>query len=194
MIAHSTRTNRKTIKATGRCLITFSWIIFVVLSLQSQDSIATKALFIPEPFIPEKVQIFSTLKNKIIIGAKTKKLRDELKIVEHYNLDTVDSMEKLFSKGLPANEKKAKAIAQQRMNKNPDWIEVVKKGFLGILQAKSIGITKAPAIVFTWQGEQFVVYGERNSDVALGIFYRYIKKNNNKLIKKGNISHVTHVF
>lgn len=165
-------------KKTGQEFIYLIALIYLILITHSSNSIASQMAI-----EPDSVKLFYTMKNQISIGPLTKKLLNQSK-VEIFNLDTVDLIENKLSKGLPNNLKQSEAIAQKRIDKfmnNDEMLNAMKQGYMGFMQAKAMGLTKSPAIVFVWEKELFVVYGEQHSDIALHKFQQYIT---DKVIKR----------
>lgn len=157
----------------GHWVLYITCVVYLVLICLSNEVVASSS-----DVEPDSVKLFYTFKNKITLGNKTKQLQQQYK-VELYNLDTVDLIEQRLSSGLSSNLKHSEKIAQKRVDQfinNDDLVNSMKHGYEGILQAKSLGITKTPAIVFKSNKDVFVVYGYRNSDVALKLFQNHMKK------------------
>ena len=162
-----------------RCLIYLFWICLTVLTIYAKDSSASEKYLLVQP---DNIKMFYTDANKIRIGKKTQALKKQLR-VDQFNLGSVDKIESMLSKNLPSNLKQAERIAQRRADsfmKNQELLDAMRQGYEGIIVANAMGLKKTPAIVFTWEKQLFVVYGERNSDIGLKQFQMFIKKRKRK--------------
>jgi integrating conjugative element protein (TIGR03757 family) len=157
----------------ARGLLFLLWVTFALLTLHTSDISAAKKYI---PVQPDNIKLFYTDAKKIKLGKKTNPLKKEMK-VERYNMDTVFRIESLISAKLPKNKKKAQKIALQRVtNMKQEWIDAMKQGYTGLVLAKTLKLTKLPAIVITYKDEMYVVYGEYYADVALVQFQKHMKK------------------
>lgn len=87
--------------------------------------------------------------------------------LEVFNLDSVDSIERELSRGLPADEAQAKKLIQRRIadigqeKLNQD----IREAYLPLSTMVSYGLDRYPVIVFD---QEYVIYGVTNLPIALG--------------------------
>ncbi len=101
--------------------------------------------------------------------------------VTHYDLDQVDIMERQFSLGLSASPEQARESALERIgNLQPTQIEQLKQAYTGIVTAWQMQLKRLPAIVFDYDGQQYVIYGQQDGQRALQEFQQWQKQKNNR--------------
>lgn len=141
----------------------FSSVLF--LSFLSMDSQAQTP-----PILPEKIWIFDNNEKKVTYPRQFTKNHP----VQHYNLDQTTQFEQQFSLGLSNDPKTAKQQALKRiqllttLQKNQ-----MRQSYTGIVNAHQMRIRLIPAIVFEYQGNNYVVYGQKRAEKALQEFQQW---------------------
>ncbi|WP_198265444.1 TIGR03757 family integrating conjugative element protein [sulfur-oxidizing endosymbiont of Gigantopelta aegis] len=98
----------------------------------------------------------------------------QLHPVKHFNLDQTKKFEQQFSLGLSGSSNVASQQALQRIqNLTPSQMEQFKQAYSGIVTAWQMGVKKLPAVVFQYQEQQYVVYGQQRASIALQEFQQW---------------------
>ena len=130
-------------------------------------------------FITVRAQQFKVLPEQIwIFDNDVKPVRYErlaqFHPVKHFNLDQTKKFEQQFSLGLSGSSNVASQQALQRIqNLTPSQMEQFKQAYSGIVTAWQMGVKKLPAVVFQYQQQQYVVYGQQQASTALQEFQQW---------------------
>ncbi len=121
--------------------------------------------------LPDQIWVFYNQKNPVDYTQL-----QQAHPVHHYDLDQVDIIEQQFSMGLSASPEQARERALERIrNLRPTQIEQLKQAYTGIVTAWQMQIKRLPAIVFDYDGRQYVIYGQRDGQRALQEFQKWQK-------------------
>jgi len=94
--------------------------------------------------------------------------------VKHFNLDQTKKFEQQFSLGLSGSSNVASQQALQRIqNLTASQMEQFKQAYSGIVTAWQMGVKKLPAVVFQYQEQQYIVYGQQRASIALQEFQQW---------------------
>ena len=94
--------------------------------------------------------------------------------VKHFNLDQTKKFEQQFSLGLSGSSNVASQQAlQQIQNLTASQMEQFKQAYSGIVTAWQMGVKKLPAVVFQYQEQQYVIYGQQQASIALQEFQQW---------------------
>ncbi len=139
-------------------------VVLALLLLASMSVVA-------QEIIPGQIWIFDT--NAKPVRYKTLSQRYP---IQHFNLDRTKKFEQQFSLGLSGSSKVATEQALQRIQKlTPVQLEQFKQSYTGIVTAWKMGVRQLPAVVFEYQGQQFVTYGQQQASSALQEFVQWQK-------------------
>lgn len=126
--------------------------------------------------LPDQIRIFDNQK----VPVNYRALQQAHPVI-HYDLDQVDIIERQFSMGLSASPEQARERALERIgNLQPTQIEQLKQAYTGIVTAWQMQLKRLPAIVFDYDGQQYVIYGQQDGQRALQEFQQWQKQKNNR--------------
>ena len=142
-------------------------ISLAVLVLSQLLSITVRAQ--QSEVLPEQIWIFDNDAKPV----RYERLA-QLHPVKHFNLDQTKKFEQQFSLGLSGSSNVASQQALQRIqNLTPSQMEQFKQAYSGIVTAWQMGVKKLPAVVFQYQEQQYVVYGQQQASIALQEFQQW---------------------
>ncbi len=132
------------------------------------------ALAQSQAVLPEQIWIFDNNEKPV----REERL-SQAHPVKHFNLDQTKKFEQQFSLGLSGSSKVAAEQALKRIqNLTPSQLAQFKQSYTGIVTAFQMGVRQLPAIVFEYEGKQFVVYGQQHAAKALQEFQQWQKNQN----------------
>ena len=142
-------------------------ISFAVLVLSQLLSITVQAQQLE--VLPEQIWIF----DNDVKPVRYERLA-QFHPVKHFNLDQTKKFEQQFSMGLSGSSNVASQQALLRIqNLTSSQMEQFKQAYSGIVTAWQMGVKKLPAVVFQYQEQQYVVYGQQQASIALQEFQQW---------------------
>ena len=142
-------------------------IAYVALSLFL--FLSMNVLAQPKAVLPEQIWIFDNNEKPV----RYERL-SQSHPVRHFNLDQTKKFEQQFSLGLSGSSKVATQQSLRRIqNLTPSQLEQFKQSYTGIVTAFQMKVRQLPAIVFEYEGQQFVVYGQQQATKALQEFQQW---------------------
>lgn len=147
---------------------------YIILFISGVISFPVAA--IPQLVLPDSVSVVTTNEKPLQnLDQVDSQLFRYGKTVSLYNLDDVDKFEKAISRGLPANEVKAKALLASRINAmgKREFEEKLLNAYKGLALVIKHKINRYPAIIFD---DHLVVYGVTDIEEALIRYQEFLQK------------------